>query len=107
MRCLFQEANVIDDNGEVHYEKIIRLIPDHVMDYVQHIIDNCVAHVPEGETKCDRAWSLNVCWKTTDPVVSKLARASKHFFKLINKMHFSFLFAFISALLFGLIKYFF
>ena len=70
MRCIFQEANVIDDDGEMHYEKFVRLIPDHVMEYVQRIMDTCAKHVPEGETKCDRAWSIHVCWKTTDPVVS-------------------------------------
>ncbi|XP_023299237.2 pheromone-binding protein-related protein 6-like [Lucilia cuprina] len=68
MNCLFHEVNVVDDNGEVHYEKMKRLIPDDLNKFIQHIIDACESHVPKGATQCERAWSWHVCFKETDPV---------------------------------------
>nr|BAN59718.1 odorant-binding protein [Delia antiqua]BAS69449.1 odorant-binding protein 10 [Delia platura] len=68
MNCLFHEVNVVDDNGELHYEQLKRLLPDNLKEFVQHIIDACESHVPQGGTQCDRAWSWHVCFKQTDPV---------------------------------------
>lgn len=70
MNCLFHEVNVVDDNGELHYEQLKRLLPDNLKEFVQHIIDACESHVPQGGTQCDRAWSWHVCFKQTDPVVN-------------------------------------
>ncbi|KAM7364711.1 pheromone-binding protein-related protein 6-like [Cochliomyia hominivorax] len=68
MNCLFHEVNVVDDDGEVHYEKLKRLVPADLNEFVSHIMDTCEKHIPKGATQCDRAWSLHVCFKETDPV---------------------------------------
>ncbi|XP_037951134.1 general odorant-binding protein 83a-like [Teleopsis dalmanni] len=67
MNCFFHEVGIVDDNGEVHYEKFKRFVPAEIKDIVQHIIEGCEAHVPVGATQCERAWSWHVCWKEIDP----------------------------------------
>lgn len=69
MNCLFHEVNIVDDDGELHYEKLKRVLPDELTQFVQHIIDACESHVPQGSNQCERAWSWHVCFKQTDPVV--------------------------------------
>nr|CBA11312.1 odorant binding protein 8 [Glossina morsitans morsitans] len=69
MNCLFHEVNVVDDAGELHFEKLVRMIPEPFLEMVKHIIDACESHIPKGETQCDRAWSWHVCFKQTDPVL--------------------------------------
>lgn len=74
MNCIFHEINAVDDNGEVHYDKLKRLVPDDLKQFIQPILDACEPHVPKGGTQCERAWSWHVCFKESDPTVSKSPR---------------------------------
>lgn len=68
MNCIFHEARVVDENGEVHLEMIHDMLPDSMQDIALHMGKKCL--YPQGETQCDRAFWLHKCWKTADPKVS-------------------------------------
>lgn len=66
---MFHEMQVVDDEGKIHLEKVQDAYGD---DEEMHKIllgmgKRCL--YPKGETQCDRAYWLNKCWKTADPVV--------------------------------------
>ncbi|XP_055696594.1 general odorant-binding protein 83a-like [Lutzomyia longipalpis] len=65
MNCVFHEAEVVNDNGEVHLEKLHDKLPASMHDIALHMGKRCL--YPEGETLCDKAFWLNKCWKTSDP----------------------------------------
>lgn len=71
MNCIFHELDIVDDNGEVHYDKLKAFIPDVLRDYVFQLVVDCESHIPVGETQCDRAWSWHLCWKKMDSKVRK------------------------------------
>ncbi|XP_031617430.1 pheromone-binding protein-related protein 6-like [Contarinia nasturtii] len=68
MSCLFHEFNVVDDNGDPHFEKIQTHV-DRFDEEIRHIANKLVAACqnPQGQDKCERAFSIHKCWKTTDP----------------------------------------
>lgn len=70
MNCIFHEARVVDENGEVHLEMLHDMLPDSMADIALHMGKKCL--YPKGETQCDRAFWLHKCWKTADPKVSNL-----------------------------------
>ncbi|XP_055602366.1 general odorant-binding protein 83a-like [Uranotaenia lowii] len=65
MNCIFHEAKVVDDQGEVHLEKLHDSLPDSMHDLALHMGKRCL--YPEGENQCERAFWLHKCWKTADP----------------------------------------
>ncbi|KAL5283418.1 Obp83b family protein [Megaselia abdita] len=65
MNCLFHEIKVVDDNGDLHLEKLQALIPDDFMEIAMNMGKTCKN--PEGETLCDKAWWFHQCWKKNDP----------------------------------------
>lgn len=71
--CCFwsQSSNVVDDNGDPHYDKISTHV-NRLDEEVRHIAQKLVAACqnPQGNDKCERAFSIHKCWKTTDPTVS-------------------------------------
>lgn len=71
MNCVFHELKVVDDNGELHFEKISagieRLAPD-VQEILMNMGKKCLK--PEGDNLCERAFWFHKCWKTVDPKVS-------------------------------------
>lgn len=70
MNCLFHEFKVVDDNGDVHFEKIqthIDRLDDEIREIANNILKNCKN--PEGADPCERAFSIHKCWKMADPKV--------------------------------------
>lgn len=70
MNCLFHEAKLIDDNGEVHFEKIHTHVDkwdEEIRAIAKNILAPCTT--PVGDNPCERAFSVHKCWKTTDPKV--------------------------------------
>lgn len=72
MNCLFHEAKVVDDNGDVHLEKLHDSLPSSMHDIAMHMGKRCL--YPEGETLCDKAFWLHKCWKQSDPKVNMAVR---------------------------------
>ena len=67
MNCLFHEIDVVDDNGEVHLEKLFKTLPGQVAELIMAHGDKCIH--PVGDTLCHKAWWFHKCWKEADPVV--------------------------------------
>lgn len=61
---------VVDDNGEVHFEKIQTHV-DRLDDEIRHIADGLLKKCqnPSGADQCERAFSIHKCWKMNDPKV--------------------------------------
>lgn len=73
MNCVFHEAQVVDDNGEVHFEKIQTHVDrwdQEIRDIATNILKPCTK--PEGADLCERAFWVHKCWKTTDPKVKQI-----------------------------------
>lgn len=73
----FHYSNVVDDNGDPHFEKIQTHV-DKFDDEIRHIADKLVkaCQNPQGGDKCERAFSIHKCWKMTDPKVSHFSNSS-------------------------------
>lgn len=70
MNCVFHEAYVIDDAGELHLEKLIEsieLFGDEIEKVFLHMGKRCMR--TQGDTQCERAFWYHKCWKTSDPKV--------------------------------------
>lgn len=67
MNCLFHEYGVVDDDGEAHFEKIMKKIPDSMKEIANNMLSKCLH--PQGENLCERAFWLHKCFKELDPVV--------------------------------------
>lgn len=67
MNCIFHEFEVVDDEGEVHFDKVLRRIPDSMKEIAKNMLSKC--EHPEGDNLCKRAFWLHKCWKGIDPVV--------------------------------------
>ena len=68
MNCIFHEAQVVDENGNVHLEKLHDMLPESMSDIALNMGKKCL--YPKGDTQCERAFWLHKCWKTADPRVS-------------------------------------
>ncbi len=71
MNCIFVEAKVVDDNGDVHFEKIethIDKLDAEIQDIAKNFLANC--RNIKGDDPCERAFSVHKCWKLHDPKVS-------------------------------------
>jgi hypothetical protein len=64
--CSFRLFQV-DENGNVHLEKLHAILPESMKDIALHMGKRCL--YPEGETLCERAFWLHKCWKQADPKV--------------------------------------
>lgn len=72
MDCLFKEGKVVDDNGEVHLEKLathIEKLDDEMQLIAIHMGKKCLR--PQGDNQCERAFWYHKCWKSADPKVRK------------------------------------
>lgn len=70
MQCIFVEAKAVDENGEVHLEKLqthIDSLDEEIRNIAIHMGKKCL--YPQGETLCDKAFWFHKCWKTADPKV--------------------------------------
>lgn len=70
MDCLFEEAKLIDENGEVHLEKIhthVQRLDDELREIAMNVLKQCTK--PEGSDRCEKAFWFHKCWKQTDPKV--------------------------------------
>lgn len=71
MNCIFNEAKVVDDNGDVHFEKIethVEKLDEEIRDIAKNFLANCKNI--QGSDPCERAFSVHKCWKLHDPKVS-------------------------------------
>lgn len=71
MYCVFDETDVLHEDGEVHLEKLLDRLPDSMHDIAVNMGKKCL--YPKGDTKCERAFWLHRCWKQADPKVSVIA----------------------------------
>lgn len=70
MSCMFQEAQVVDANGEVHLETIHTHVDkwdEEIKQIAKNILSQCTH--PVGENLCEKAFWFHKCWKTADPKV--------------------------------------
>lgn len=70
MDCLFKEANVVDENGELHIEKLathIEKLDEEIQLIAIHMGKKCLR--PTGDNQCERAFWYHKCWKSADPKV--------------------------------------
>lgn len=72
MNCVFHEARVVDDDGELHLEKLadgLELLGPEIEAIMLPMGKKCLR--PQGDTQCERAFWYHKCWKTADPKVQK------------------------------------
>lgn len=67
MNCFFHEIEVVDENGDVHLEKLYATIPLSLRDKFFDMSKGCIH--PEGDSLCHKAWWFHQCWKKADPKV--------------------------------------
>lgn len=65
---------MVDDNGDPVSEKMQERIQTHLNtldEKLRNIAHNVFATCknPQGDDKCERAFSIHKCWKTIDPEV--------------------------------------
>lgn len=63
-------SKVVDDNGDPHFEKIdthVARLDEEIRHIAVNLLQAC--RDPQGGDKCERAFSIHKCWKTTDPKV--------------------------------------
>nr|AKB92821.1 odorant binding protein 2b [Zeugodacus tau] len=65
MYCVFEETDVLHEDGEVHLEKILDSLPESMHVIALHMGKKCL--YPKGDNKCERAFWLHRCWKEADP----------------------------------------
>lgn len=65
MNCIFHQTGVMDENNNVHLEKLLNSLPDSMKDIALKMGVKCLK--VKGDTECERAFWLHKCWKTTDP----------------------------------------
>lgn len=74
MQCLFEEAHVVDDHGELHLEKLVTHV-EKLDEEIQLIAINmgrkCLK--VQGDNQCERAFWYHKCWKTADPKVISIS----------------------------------
>lgn len=74
MYCVFDETDVLHEDGEVHLEKLLDRLPDSMHDIAVNMGKRCL--YPKGDTKCERAFWLHRCWKQADPKVNVIVLIS-------------------------------
>lgn len=70
MDCLFKEAHVVDEKGDLHLEKLATHV-EKLDEEIQMIAINmgrkCLK--VQGANQCERAFWYHKCWKSADPKV--------------------------------------
>lgn len=81
MYCVFDETDVLHEDGEVHLEKLLDRLPDSMHDIAVNMGKRCL--YPKGDTKCERAFWLHRCWKQADPKVNVIVLISTNWSELL------------------------
>lgn len=84
MNCLFHEAKVVDENGELHLERLaegLDMLKPEIQEIAIGMGKKCMKAV--GDTLCEKAFWYHKCWKSADPKVF-----SSHKKKLLISRHF-------------------
>lgn len=81
MYCVFDETDVLHEDGEVHLEKLLDRMPDSMHDIAVNMGKRCL--YPKGDTKCERAFWLHRCWKQADPKVNVIVLISTSWSELL------------------------
>ncbi|XP_059617218.1 general odorant-binding protein 83a-like [Phlebotomus argentipes] len=66
MNCIFHKAEVVDDTGHVHFEKLRLKVPEDLKDIGHNMLSQC--ENPVGADLCEKAYWLHLCFKRADPV---------------------------------------
>lgn len=69
MNCLFAEADLTDNDGLLHLEKLVdtlELLDEESQMIFLKMAKRCLR--PEKTTQCETAFWFHKCWKTADPV---------------------------------------
>lgn len=88
MYCLFEEAKVLDDKGEIHLEKIqthIEKLDKEIQDIAYNMGKKCIH--PQGDNQCERAFWFHKCWKMADPKVRDVVSNIIHVGLFIMVIH--------------------
>lgn len=70
MDCLFKEGKVVDENGELHLEKLathIEKLDEEIQAIAIQMGKKCLK--VQGANQCERAFWYHKCWKSADPKV--------------------------------------
>lgn len=67
MNCVFHESEVVDETGNVHFEKLYDRLPDSFKKIGLKMGSRCL--VVQGDSLCERAFWIHKCWKMADPKV--------------------------------------
>jgi hypothetical protein len=62
---LIKSSTQVDNDGNVHLEKLHEALPDSMHDIALHMGKRCL--YPQGDNLCEKAFWLHSCWKTADP----------------------------------------
>lgn len=68
MSCIFHEAKVVDDKGDLHLEKLqthVEKLDQEIQEIAFNMGRKCLR--PQGDTQCERAFWYHKCWKSADP----------------------------------------
>lgn len=68
MYCMFEEADLVSETGEVHLEKIathVEMLDQEIQNIALNMGRRCLR--PVGDDKCEKAFWFHKCWKTADP----------------------------------------
>ncbi|KAJ6642869.1 General odorant-binding protein 83a [Pseudolycoriella hygida] len=68
MNCLFHEAKVVDENGELHLERLaegLDMLKPEIQEIALGMGKKCMK--PIGDNLCEKAFWYHKCWKNADP----------------------------------------
>ncbi|CAD7090618.1 unnamed protein product [Hermetia illucens] len=65
MNCLFHEAGLVNDDGQVDLEMLYAMLPDNLKEIALNMGKQCMT--PQGDNLCEKAWWFHQCWKKADP----------------------------------------
>lgn len=71
MNCLFHEAKVVDEKGELHLERLaegLDMLKPEIQEIALGMGKKCL--IAEGSNLCEKAFWYHKCWKNADPKVS-------------------------------------
>lgn len=70
MSCVFQEAKVVNEHGDLDYDKMISHFQQLDKEFQTigfNMARKCLR--AKGDTQCERAFWYHQCWKKADPKV--------------------------------------
>lgn len=69
MHCVFVEGHLVDENGELHLEKLqthIDQLDEEIRNIAVRMGRKCL--YAQGDDLCEKAFWYHKCWKSSDPM---------------------------------------